>query len=217
MRRATTLLRIAAAATLAGALAACSSSGETQATSSSSSTPTTKSASVTCSTAKGLNPNSAEGSAAGDIPDNQAFVTYSSRAGTYTVKVPEGWARTETSAVTTFTDHFNSILLVATKRSSAPTVATAQATDVPALRRNFPGFTFDKITLVSRAAGSAVLVNYRANSPADPVTGKRIILDVERYEFWRNGTQVAITLSAPQGSDNVDPWKKVTDSFAWSR
>ncbi len=189
MRRATTLLRIAAAATLAGALAACSSSGETQATSSSSSTPTTKSASVTSgpratntsSTAKGLNPNSAEVSAAGDIPDNQAFVTYSSRAGTYTVKVPEGWARTETSAVTTFTDHFNSIRLVATKRSSAPTVATAQATDVPALRRNFPGFTFDKITLVSRAAGSAVLVNYR------------------------------------QGSDNVDPWKKVTDSFAWSR
>jgi hypothetical protein len=61
-----------------------------------------------------------------------------------------------------------------------------------------------------------VLVTYRASSAADAVTGKRVTLDVERYEFWRNGTQVTITLSAPQGSDNVDPWKRVTESFAWS-
>jgi hypothetical protein len=38
---------------------------------------------------------------------------------------------------------------------------------------------------------------------------------VERYEFWRAGHEVVLTLSAPVGSDNVDPWRKVTDSFAW--
>jgi len=39
---------------------------------------------------------------------------------------------------------------------------------------------------------------------------------VERYEFWKNGTAVIITLSSAAGSDNVDPWKTVTDSFVWA-
>ena len=66
-------------------------------------------------------------------------------------------------------------------------------------------------------AGPVVLVTYRANSAPDPVTGKSVVLDVERYEMWHNGTRATITLSAPQGSDNVDPWRTVTDSFRWLR
>jgi hypothetical protein len=27
---------------------------------------------------------------------------------------------------------------------------------------------------------------------------------------------VTLTLSAPVGSDNVDPWRTVTDSFRWA-
>jgi hypothetical protein len=61
-----------------------------------------------------------------------------------------------------------------------------------------------------------LVVTYEARSPADPVTGKSVVLDVERYEYWRSGTQVTITLSAPHGADNVDPWRTITDSFAWS-
>ena len=38
---------------------------------------------------------------------------------------------------------------------------------------------------------------------------------VERYEFWKAGTEVVLTLSGPQGADNVDPWRIVTDSFGW--
>jgi hypothetical protein len=68
---------------------------------------------------------------------------------------------------------------------------------------------------VTRKAGPAVLVTYQADSPPDPVTGKVVRDDVERYEFWRNGTEVALTLAGSAGSDNVDPWKIVTDSFAW--
>jgi len=69
--------------------------------------------------------------------------------------------------------------------------------------------------MVTRNAGPAVLIVYRANSPADPVTGKTVRQDVERYEFWHAGKLAVVTLSSPQGSDNVDPWRKVTDSFAW--
>jgi hypothetical protein len=72
------------------------------------------------------------------------------------------------------------------------------------------------VTEVTRRAGRVVLITFRSQSVADPVTGKRVLLDGERYEFWRNGTAVSVTLSAPTGSDNVDPWKRVTDSFTWT-
>ena len=71
------------------------------------------------------------------------------------------------------------------------------------------------LTTVTRKAGPAVLIAYRADSAADPVTGRVVRDDVERYAFSRNGKQATLTLSAPVGSDNVDPWKVVTDSFTW--
>jgi hypothetical protein len=61
-----------------------------------------------------------------------------------------------------------------------------------------------------------VLIVYRATSARNPVTGKRIVNDVQRYELWHAGKLAVITLEAPHGSDNVDPWKLVTNSFTWT-
>lgn len=69
--------------------------------------------------------------------------------------------------------------------------------------------------MVQRAAGPAVLITYQAISAPDAVTGKSVTEAVERYEFWRGGQEVVLTLSAPQGADNVDPWRMITDSFRW--
>ena len=44
------------------------------------------------------------------------------------------------------------------------------------------------------------------------MTGKKALLAVERYVFFRNGTQVTLTLSGAKGADNVDPWRIVSDS-----
>ena len=70
---------------------------------------------------------------------------------------------------------------------------------------------------MQRSAGTAVRTVYRVDGPADPVTGKTVNDDVETYTFWRNGRQVTLRLSGPHGADNVDPWKIVTDSFAWQK
>ena len=70
---------------------------------------------------------------------------------------------------------------------------------------------------VSRPAGPAVLIRYSGYSQPDPVTGKAYTDAVERYEFYRNGTEAIVTLSAPSGADNVDPWRTVTNSFRWLR
>jgi hypothetical protein len=38
---------------------------------------------------------------------------------------------------------------------------------------------------------------------------------VERYEFWRAGREVVLTLAGPVDADNVDPWRTVSDSLRW--
>ncbi len=161
-----------------------------------------------------VDPNAPEVVAPGDIPDTQAFVVHNATG--YSFKVPEGWAQTIAGTSTTFTDHYNSIAATSASVAAAPTAATVQTTEVPNLARDVPNFALIKVEAISRAAGTAVLVTYRAGSTPNPVTGKRVAIDVEQYEFWRDGIQVTLTLSGARGSDNVDPWKTVTNSFAWT-
>jgi hypothetical protein len=130
--------------------------------------------------------------------------------------VPEGWARTMTPGAVSFTDKLNSIT-VTMIHAAAPTAASARATEVPQIQGSVQHFAFVGISTVSRSAGPAVLIRYSAYSQPDPVTGKVYTDAVERYEFYRNGTEAIVTLSGPAGADNVDPWRKVTNSFRWLR
>jgi hypothetical protein len=49
------------------------------------------------------------------------------------------------------------------------------------------------------------------------VTGKVGQDAVERYVFFHRGHEVILTLSGPQKADNVDPWRIISNSLAWSR
>jgi hypothetical protein len=150
----------------------------------------------------------------GDIPDSTVYITYHAVSGTYTVKVPQGWAQTATAGAASFTDKLNTIT-VTTVRGTAPTVASARAAEVPRIQAAVRHFTLAGVSAVTRSAGSAVLIRYSAQSQPDPVTGKVYTNAVERYEFYRNGTEAVLTLSGPAGADNVDPWRTVTNSFRW--
>ena len=152
---------------------------------------------------------------AGDIPDNQVYVAFTPATGGYVIKVPEGWSRTSAGSSVTFTDRFNSIRVETQPAAKAPTAATAAGTEAASLRSAVPGFSLGDVSTVHRAAGDAVLVKYQATSPPEQVTGKTVQLSAERYEFWRGGVEAIVTVSAPAGADNVDPWKTVTDSFGW--
>jgi hypothetical protein len=163
-------------------------------------------------------PGSAQGpeaNPAGDIPDNQAFVPFTAADGTFSVTVPEGWSRAVTGSATVFTDKFNSVRIETKAQPGTPTVADAQATELPVIARQAQGFKPGKVSGEQRKAGPVVLLTYQAESPIDAVTGKSVPQQVERYEFWRPATEVMITLSSPVGADNVDPWRTVTDSFQW--
>jgi hypothetical protein len=164
-----------------------------------------------------VNPAAPEVNPAGDIPDNQAYVAYSPPGSSYSVKVPEGWSRAAAAGAVTFTDKLNSVQMTAVPAKTALTTAEATRIEVPKLARSVPGFKLGNVSTVSRPAGRAALITYTAQSPADPVTGKTRTTAVERYVFFRKGQNVVLTLSAPKGADNVDPWKVVTDSLRYTR
>jgi hypothetical protein len=162
-------------------------------------------------------PVATESAPAGDIPDSTVYVAYRPASGQYEVKVPEAFARTSSATTASFTDKLNSIDIQLAKASSAPTAASARATDVHQIEAAAPHVTLTGVGTATRSAGTVVVIRYSADSQPDPVTGKVYRNSVERYEYYRNGTEAIVTLTAPAGADNVDPWRKVTDSFRWLR
>ena len=156
----------------------------------------------------------AETNPPGDIPDNQAFVPLKTAAG-FTIKVPEGWSRSEEATGMVATDKLNTIQVRWSPAASAPTQVSAESADVAALRAAGGAFELVKVETVRLPAGEAVLVRYRVNSDPNQVTGKRYRLDVERYELFHAGMRVDVTLLSPVGADNVDPWRIVTRSLTW--
>jgi hypothetical protein len=194
--------------------AACSSGG-------SGSTPAAPPASTTSASAAASATASATSAATetpppGDIPDTTVYVAYRPASGQYEVKVPEGWARTVSSTGVSFTDKLNSVT-IQTVRGATPTVASARTAEVPRIQGSVHGFSLTGVSTVSRAAETAVLIRYSADSQPDPVTGKVFRDAVERYEFYQNGTEAVVILAGPAGADNVDPWRTVTNSFRWLR
>ncbi len=157
----------------------------------------------------------ADESPPGDIPDNQQFVTY--RTSSYSLKVPEGWPRAVKSGRVKFSDKYNSVTVWVSALARRPSITSVTRSELPKLRATVKGFSGPKVTTVQRSAGPAILITYRARSAPNAVTGKSIVNDVEQYEFWRRGKLATLVLAGPKGADNVDPWKLVTDSFAWKR
>jgi hypothetical protein len=155
-----------------------------------------------------------EDSPPGDIPDNQAFVRYQSPNG-YSFETPEGWARQESPTGVSFTDKLNSVTAELSQATTAPTVDSATTTDIPALAAKTDAFEQVTVKSVSLPSGPAVLICYRANSAADAVTGKQTRLEIDRYEYFKDGQLLALSLSAPAGSDNVDAWNQIAKSFTW--
>jgi hypothetical protein len=215
--------------TMAGAiaaslvLAACSGSPARSTTvpttggTTSRSAPSTRSGSPSASKQAPSRPASrvTESNPPGDIPDNQAYVGFSPALGGYSLKTPEGWARTSNAATTSFTDKLNHIQVSTAAAATPPSIASVTRTDVPALEASVPKFAIGKVSLVVRRGGRAVRLTYEGDSAPNQVTGRVVRDAFERYTFYRAGRRVDLTLSGPTNADNVDPWRIVSDSLRW--
>ena len=159
--------------------------------------------------------SSPEVNSAGDIPDSQVFVTYRSSQG-YSIKVPEGWARSEQPGSVRFSDKYNAVRIDVSARAAASTVAEVRADLAATLKQQPKAFEIVDVRSTNLPAGKAVIVRLRAESQPNPVTGKAIRLDSENIHLWRVGQQAVIALSAPAGADNADQWHLMANSFTWT-
>jgi hypothetical protein len=160
-------------------------------------------------------PVAAEVSPPGDIPDNQAFVTFKSAFG-FSIKIPEGWARTDQTSETIFSDKYNHITLTTTTSTAAVDVDMAKATLAPEIAKTGHAVKIGKISEVKLKAGKAVKIAFDSNSEPNPVTNKQVREENEIFFFSKNGKRVTLRLSAPKGADNVDQWKLISSSFRWN-
>lgn len=113
-----------------------------------------------------------------------------------------------------FLDKDNAIRLqVAT--GAAPSIAAVNAA-LARLRASEPTL---RITASARALalphGRAVKVGYAVTGAADPVSGKRPLLLVDRYVYAHAGQVATLDLATPKGVDNVDAYRMISRSFTW--
>jgi len=205
-----------AAAVLAAVLAGCGGSASPAAAGGGAKTTAPAPAGGTGQSAATQAPVPVESNPPGDIPDTTVYVPYRSPAGHVALKVPEGWSRTSSSTSSTFTSNLKSITMAWMPMAGAPTVGAARATTVHALQAHTLAFRLQAVRAVSLAGGPAVEVIYQVNSTPNPVTGRQYRLVIERFEFYRQGRGAVLSLSSAVGSDNVDPWRIVSESFRWA-
>jgi len=170
-------------------------------------------ASTPVSTEKPITP---EKNPPGDIPDTQVFITYESITGGYALEVPEGWARSVHGSDVKFTDKFDGVQVTLSKSATSPTLSSVQREQVPALQHQGRAVKIQGVKTKAMPHGnSAICVVYTSNSNPDPVTGKQVRLDNVTYYYYHQGTLAALTVWAPSGADNVDQWKRISESFRW--
>jgi hypothetical protein len=165
--------------------------------------------------ATGAPASASETSPLGDIPDNQVYVPYSPADGSFSVTVPEGWARSDLSDGVSFTDKLNTVTVQQVNGRPEPTQDSVLGAELADIAARGSDVALGPVETVTLPAGNAIHATYAADSAPDPVTGKVTRDDAELYVFWRNGTEAMLTLSGPHGADNVDPWRTVSTSFAW--
>jgi hypothetical protein len=215
---------ILAAAIVTGAGAGCGSSSSpvanhgtppspTTATTPSSTATTSSSPTTSTSAGTGLLTGEAGTAATGDIPDNQMFLTFRNPGGGYSVSYPEGWARKGSATDVSFTDK-NNIVHVVIARGPAPTAASVRS-ELTRLKASNPSLTFTAPHPIQIKAGTAVKSTYTTLSAPNPVTGKRVLLIVDRYEFGRAGKRATVDLGTAKGVDNVDAYRLIINSFRW--
>jgi hypothetical protein len=151
----------------------------------------------------------------GDIPDSQAFIKYASAVGGYSLDVPEGWARTENGSDVSFVSKFDGVKVAIAPSATVPTASNVRTGAANQIQAQGHAVTITGVSDVTLPAGKAVLIKYGSNSDPNAVTNKQLRLENEAYIYFKNGKTAVLTLWAPQGADNVDQWRRMSNSFRW--
>jgi hypothetical protein len=151
---------------------------------------------------------------AGDIPDNAVFLPFHGANPVFSIQYVEGWQVTPQSDGVAIRDKDSSETVAIVSTSTDPSTYTSQ-TLLPALRA-MTGFSFVKQTTQTVGGQRDLHLVYHMPSPADPVTGKQVPSTVDAYVVAGTAQLAIVTLSTPDGVDNVDAFRRMIESFRWT-
>jgi hypothetical protein len=163
--------------------------------------------------AGGSQPPDTGGGLSGDVPDNAVFLTYQGGSPAFAIKYVEGWqvVQNPDGVVIRDKDSSETVALVPPQSDVAGYVSS---TDLPALQAK-SGFSLIKQDSVPIGSSDYVHLAYHLPAPPDPVTGKQVPSTVDRYYVPGPNGLAIVSLSTPDGVDNVDAFRTMIESFAW--
>jgi hypothetical protein len=191
----------------------CGGSSSSSSSSSSASSSTASAGGTTAPEGGAALAADAKSAATGDIPDSQNFLTLKTQHLRVSMIYPEGWTVQEGASEVSIKDK-NNLVRIALSRGGAPTTASVQA-QLAALKRSTPALTTGSVAPITLKSGPAVKATYTTQSAPNPVTGKQVTLNVDRYVLSNGGRVAVVELGSPTGVDNVDAYKRMIGSFKW--
>jgi hypothetical protein len=152
--------------------------------------------------------------AAGDVPDSAVFLAYRDQSHGFLVQYVEGWHVTPKPDGVTIADKdsYESVIVVTTPPDIAGFIT---GTDLPALQQQ-TGFKLVRHDRVTVGGHELEHLAFHLPAPPDPVTGKQVPSTVDRYYVPGSSGLAVVTLSTPDGVDNVDAFRQMIESFRWS-
>jgi hypothetical protein len=155
----------------------------------------------------------AKSAATGDIPDNQQFLTFRDAKAGFRISYPEGWAQRGGSSSVTFQNN-NNLIRIVVQHGAAPTPAQVTAA-LAHERARRPSLSYGSTSTVSVRGAKVIKIRYSTVSQPNPVTGKRVKLLVDRYVYSHSGKLAIVDLATPSGVDNVDAYRRISQSMTW--
>jgi hypothetical protein len=158
-------------------------------------------------------PDTGAGSAQGDVPDNAVFLTYDDPTHRFSIQYVEGWQVTPgpDGVVIRDKDSSETVRIVPMPADLAACVTDAE---LPALQA-LDGFSLIGQDRVKVNGQKLIHLAYHLPAPADPVTGKRVPSTVDRYYVPGLVDLAIVSLSTPDGVDNVDAFRQMIGSLSW--
>lgn len=147
----------------------------------------------------------------GDIPDTQVFVAYKGPG--FSIQIPEGWSRTDQPNGARFSDKYNSIEATIGDSAAAPTVASVKSGEAATLTSQGRAVKITGVKEVKLDGGSAIRIDYSANSEPNAVANKQIRQEAVRFLLFKGGKLLTLDMAAPYGADNVDQWNLMANSL----
>jgi hypothetical protein len=153
-------------------------------------------------------------SPAGDVPDNAIFLTYRDTAHGFSIDYVEGWQVTPgpDGVVIRDKDSSESVRIAPLPGDIAACVAGSELAAI----QSQDGFSLIAQDLVEVNGQTLIHLAYHLPAPPDPVTGKRVPSTVDRYYVPGSDVMAVVSLSTPDGVDNVDAFRQMIRSLAWS-